>query len=239
MSRRIARVMAVALALTGPLVARSPTAHASGVGANVETWNATVASLPTTEYGLAAATGADGTLYAMGGTNGSVLSSAVYAYTPGANGSLGSWATVAPLPAAEYNLTAAKGPDGRIYAMGGYNGSAVSSAVYAYAPGGASWVTVASLPTAEYGLAAATGAGPGGSVYAIGGFTGSAYSSAVYGYTPPDKQKVGHPPGGGEPLLPVYHPLFAVSNGVGLEKVWVAAALGLSHRVGGEHLLVE
>ena len=35
--------------------------------------------------------------------------------------SLGSWATVASMPTARFDLAAAVGPDGRIYAIGGLN----------------------------------------------------------------------------------------------------------------------
>ncbi len=44
------------------------------------------------------------------------------------------WATVAPMPIARYLLAAATGTDGRIYAIGGYNGSAYLDTVEAYTP---------------------------------------------------------------------------------------------------------
>jgi hypothetical protein len=53
------------------------------------------------------------------------------------------------------------------------------------------------------------------------------------------EQQVGDPPRRGEPLLAVDHPLIAVSFGIGLEQVRVAAALRLGHRERREHVLVE
>ena len=53
------------------------------------------------------------------------------------------------------------------------------------------------------------------------------------------EQQVGDPARRGEPLLAVDDPLIAVSFGVGLEQVRVAAALRLGHRVRREHVLVE
>jgi N-acetylneuraminic acid mutarotase len=82
---------------------------------------ATVAPLPTARQGLAAATGPDGRIYAIGGStpsgstpNGSALNT-VEAYTPATN----SWASVTSLPTARGSLAAAAGSDGRIYAIGG------------------------------------------------------------------------------------------------------------------------
>src|SRR5207302_4087591 len=78
----------------------------------------TVASMPTARAALAAVTGADGRIYAIGGfsaTRGFV--NTVEAYTPSTN----SWSTVAPMPTPRALLAATTGPDGRIYAIGGVN----------------------------------------------------------------------------------------------------------------------
>ncbi len=67
---------------------------------------------------LAAATGADGRIYAIGGDrNGSNSVGMVEAYTP----STDTWAAVRPMPTARFSLAAAMGADGRVYAIGGYN----------------------------------------------------------------------------------------------------------------------
>lgn len=147
---------------------------------------ATVASMPTARSGLAAATGSDGRIYAIGGySSKGVGVSSVDAYTPSTN----RWATVAPLPTARGGLAAATGSDGRIYAIGGYDNNGVGvSSVDAYTPSTNSWATVASMPTPRGGLAAA--AGPDGRIYAIGGSSSTAVDvkgaglATVEAYTP-------------------------------------------------------
>ena len=79
---------------------------------------ATVASMPTPRSGLAAVTGPDGRIYAIGGLD--ILRSpeplaTVEAYMVATN----TWTTVASLPTPRQLLAAAVGPDGRIYALGG------------------------------------------------------------------------------------------------------------------------
>jgi hypothetical protein len=86
--------------------------------------------MPTARYLLAAATGCDGRIYAIGGYNGSIILNTVEAYDPATN----AWTTVAPMPTARWLLAAATGSDGRIYAIGGYNGSILNT-VEAYRPG--------------------------------------------------------------------------------------------------------
>jgi len=93
-----------------------------------------------------------------------------------------SWVTVAPMPTARFQLAAATGADGTIYAIGGYNQSGGNlNTVEAYTPSTSSWATVASMPTPRHGLAAATGAD--GNIYAIGGIN-TGYLSTVETYTP-------------------------------------------------------
>jgi N-acetylneuraminic acid mutarotase len=97
---------------------------------------ATVASMPTVRDYLAAATGLDGRIYAIGGDTGTdvvsgdpIVVNTVGAYTPEAN----SWATVAPMPTGRHEIAAATGPDGRIYAIGGdIGGDVVLTTVEAY-----------------------------------------------------------------------------------------------------------
>jgi N-acetylneuraminic acid mutarotase len=123
----------------------------------------TVAPMPTARFGLAAATGADGRIYAIGGLYGSVLNT-VEAYTPGLN----LWSTRASMPTAREALAAAAAFDGRIYVFGGEGslGTAVNTAE-AYNPFSNTWSTVAPMPTARIGVTAATGRD--GRIYAIGG----------------------------------------------------------------------
>ena len=131
---------------------------------SADTWTP-VASLPASRTGLAAATGPDGRLYALGGLNSFANPvSTAYAYAPSTN----TWATVANLPAPLSDLAATTGPDGRIYALGGRDsvGNPVST-VYAYAPSNNTWSTVGPLPAPLTDLAATTG--PDGRIYALGG----------------------------------------------------------------------
>jgi N-acetylneuraminic acid mutarotase len=132
--------------------------------------------MSTARQGLAVATGVDGHIYAIGGVNGTRLTT-VEAYTPATN----SWAAVASMPTARNGLAAATGSDGRIYAIGGWAGAPINT-VEAYTPGTDSWAAVASMPTARNGLAAVTGAD--GRIYAMGGWDGSNRLNTVEAYTP-------------------------------------------------------
>ena len=171
-------------ATTGPITVITPAGTATSstsftVSASANAWT-TVAPMPTARYVLAAATGPDGRIYAIGGYNSPTGQlNTVEAYTPATN----SWATMAPMPTARFGLAAATGPDGRIYAIGGDNGSTLNT-VEAYTPGTNSWATVAPMPTARAYLAAATG--PDGRVYAIGGYNDANGNilNTVEAYTP-------------------------------------------------------
>ena len=126
------------------------------------TW-ATVAPLPTARVLLGAATGNDGTIYAIGGRGPAGVSSEVDAYNPTTN----TWRIVAPLPTVRSGLAAETGADGTIYAIGGADwNNQPSSNVYAYNPATNIWTQVASMPTAHAGPAAV---GKDGTIYEISG----------------------------------------------------------------------
>ena len=126
---------------------------------------------------LAAATGPDGRIYAIGGFDGSNHLDRVEAYDVATN----TWSTEAPLPVARGNLPVATGPDGRIYAIGGLTDSGATSEVDAYDTTTNTWTTVASMPSgARSDFAAATG--PDGRIYAIGGSDGTNVLSRVEAY---------------------------------------------------------
>jgi N-acetylneuraminic acid mutarotase len=155
--RIVHRVLCLLVAVAGMVLVRPGLAHtASGP------WS-TVASMPTARWGLAAAAGSDGRIYAIGGGNLSGLLSTVEAYSPSTN----SWSSVAPMPTARTGLAAVTGSDGRIYAIGGSDGSHPLRTVEAYDPSTNTWSTVAPMPTAR-SVAAATGRD--GRIYAIGGY---------------------------------------------------------------------
>jgi N-acetylneuraminic acid mutarotase len=126
-----------------------------------------LAGLPAAREGLAATTGADGTIYAIGGAvygmGPAGYSAEVDAYNPATN----TWTVLPPLPTARYLLAAAAGADGTIYAIGGVTASGLSDEVDAYDPATQTWTQVQSLPSAR-GYLAAT-AGTDGNIYAIGG----------------------------------------------------------------------
>jgi N-acetylneuraminic acid mutarotase len=138
-----------------------------------------VAELNTARSLLAAVTGPDGKIYAIGGSNASpgVLQT-VEVFDP--SNPLRGWTPGPSLPVALWGPAAAVGPDGLIYVMGGTDGQQIViggstidealNSVYSYDPStpGSTWVLAsASMPTARWSLAAATG--PDGLIYAIGG----------------------------------------------------------------------
>jgi hypothetical protein len=126
----------------------------------------TLPSLPTARTDLAATTGADGRIYALGGLDaaGNVLKT-VEVYNPTTN----AWAAAADLPTARADLAATTGTDGRIYAIGGLGANGFPLAtVEVYTPSTDTWVAAANLPTARRGLAAVTLSS--GLIYALDGF---------------------------------------------------------------------
>ncbi len=120
-------------------------------------------------YGLAGARATDGRVYVFGGSSASAIVANTEMFDPSTN----EWTTRAPMPAARYLPVAAALADGRVLAIGGYNGTATIG-VYAYTPSTNTWATLPSLATARYGAAAAVGLD--GRVYVFGG---SANSSSL------------------------------------------------------------
>jgi N-acetylneuraminic acid mutarotase len=109
---------------------------------------------------------ADGRVYVIGGYRQSGLSvwqpvATVYAYDPATD----TWAERAPMPTARGALSVTA-HEGKLYAIGGYDGTANSAAVEVYDPMRNLWTQRAPLPTPRDHLAAAT---VSGKMYAIGG----------------------------------------------------------------------
>jgi formylglycine-generating enzyme required for sulfatase activity len=71
--------------------------------------------------------------------------------------------------------------NGKIYAFGGFNGSAALATVEEYDPATNTWATKASMPTARYALGVVTASN--GKIYAIGGYNNGG-SVAVEEYNP-------------------------------------------------------
>jgi N-acetylneuraminic acid mutarotase len=136
-----------------------------------------VSRMPTARSYLAAATGPDGRIYAIGGYANNGPTNIVEAYSPVTN----TWTRVASLPTTPRSaLAAVTGPDGRIYAIGGVDiirSPQPLTTVEAYAPATNTWTVLASLPTPRQLLAAAVG--PDGRIYAIGGADASGNSLAT------------------------------------------------------------
>jgi N-acetylneuraminic acid mutarotase len=136
----------------------------------MNTWSA-VAPMPTARVNLAATTGPDGRIYAIGGCTcglpGNQTLPTVEVYDPSTN----RWSTAAPMPTPRADLAATTGPDGRIYAIGGCSpcgfSGRVLSTVEVYDPSTNSWSTGVPMPTPRIGLATATGSD--GRIYAAGG----------------------------------------------------------------------
>ena len=109
---------------------------------------------------------AGGRLYVVGGYKQSGLSvwgpvATVYMYDPAND----AWSERAPMPTARGALSVAV-HEGKLYAIGGYEGRANSAAVEVYDPVQNTWTSRAPLPTPRDHLAAAAA---GGKVYAVGG----------------------------------------------------------------------
>ena len=91
------------------------------------------------------------------------------------------WTAVASLPSARDDLGAETGPDGQIYTIGGYDGTAAVAETDAYNTTTNTWSVVASLPTATQAPGAAVGLN--GLIYSSGGNTSAGISSAAYAYS--------------------------------------------------------
>jgi hypothetical protein len=150
--------------------------------ANAWSYPPAVPALSRPTYGLAAATGADGKIYILGGTNGSSAFNAAYVFDPMGN----TVTAISSMNTGRYYLGATTGSDGKIYAIGGDNSSFVAiNTVEVYDPAnpGAGWQPLGyNLNSARAYLGAATGLD--GRIYAIGGFNGSTTFNTVEVFDP-------------------------------------------------------
>jgi len=141
---------------------------------NMDSWT-TGAPMPTPRFELAAALGSDGKIYVVGGDYASITdpghSIVAEVYTPSTN----SWQSLPSLPRGRDNLAVAADSTGKIYAIGGYDGTTaqILGSVATWSPGDPSWATSPdSLTTARDLHGAATLAD--GKLYAVGGEHGLA-----------------------------------------------------------------
>lgn len=140
------------------------------------TW-ATKASMPTARQSVGVAAASNGKIYAIGGAVNNDPSSSlntVEEYDPATN----TWVARASMPTARPPGTVTAANNGKIYVIGGTNGSGILTTVEEYDPATNTWATRASMPTvrAAFGVAAASN----GKIYAIGGN----YSTTVEEYDP-------------------------------------------------------
>jgi streptogramin lyase len=149
---------------------------------SMKTWSPGLPPLLTPRSALAAVTGVDGLIYAIGGFNGSYLGT-VEAYDPAAN----MWTSRSSMPTARNQLAAVRGLDGLIYAIGGTNLTGTLATLEIFDPSANNWTSGPAMPKGASGLAAA--AGPDGLVYVMGGTNSSGLPlNTVYGYDPLSKK---------------------------------------------------
>ncbi len=114
--------------------------------------------MPAIVFGAAAAAGDDHLIYLFGGY---LTGDAAWQYTPGSD----SWSRKANLPTPRFGL-AAVALRGKIYVLGGSDGTSPSRALEVYNPLTNTWQTKAPMPTARVFLGAAA---IGRKIYAVGG----------------------------------------------------------------------
>lgn len=149
--------------------------------------------LATATFMLGATTAPDGTMYVLGGVNGSGDLATAQTYSP----STGAWATLPSMSYFRSSEGVAVGGDGRIYAFGGNGGLAsdpngdtdeLLATAEAYDPSTSRWQGVAALPTAREGMATVgdTGTDGNGDIYVIGGWdaVGDGYLADNLRYDP-------------------------------------------------------
>src|SRR5207253_2765213 len=134
------------------------------------------------------ATATNGMLYAAGGRNsGGFILGVMEQFDAAAN----AWTTRAPMPTARWGLGLAGAPNGKVYAIGGWNGATSLATVEEYSPTTNTWTNCGTpapgnacqlLPTARSypGAAAAFS----GKLYVIGGYVAGPALATVHEYDP-------------------------------------------------------
>jgi subtilisin family serine protease len=92
------------------------------------------------------------------------------------------WETRTSMPTARGYLGLAAANNGKIYAVGGWDGQSFLDYMEEYDPLTDTWLTVTPIPTARFGLSVASGSD--GRVYAIGGQTPHGITNIVEAYDP-------------------------------------------------------
>ncbi len=157
---------------------------------NTNTWES-MAELRNGRYLGAAVTGNNGIIYAMGGfsVNPIEVLSTVESY----NEETDSWTTLSgQMTSKRKEFATVVGLDGRIYAIGGDDGSNRLSTVEYLEPGIPGWNTLPDMPTWRDNLAAVTGVD--GRIFAIGGLGPATYLDVVEVFTPTSRTWTGITP---------------------------------------------
>ncbi len=140
-----------------------------------DTWTKGAAK-PTAASNVSAAVIGDVIVVPGGMTASGAPTEIVEIYDTGAD----AWSRVAPLPAPRM-AHAIAAFEGKVYVLGGWNGSAYSATVFVYDPASDSWSSAATM-RAPRGFAAA--AVLDDAIYIVGGFDGQIESSACERYLP-------------------------------------------------------
>ena len=151
-------------------------------------------SVPTPRGGLGAAWDpATNTIYVFGGRpNGSPHSGTPLAVNEAYDVMNRTWSRKAPLPVPTMGIYSTVYYSGKIYVIGGFDGTAVRNLVQIYDPATDSWSAGAPMPTPRSNLVAGI---CGQYIYAIGGYNGSSNLATNEAYDPvSDKWIAGQPP---------------------------------------------
>src|SRR5262249_39822214 len=137
---------------------------------SAQQWSSVARLISETSF-LAAATGSDGRIYAIGGcqfTDNCGPDYLAQAYDPHTD----AWVRLKDMASGRALPAGPAASDGRSYAIGGLDDSGqIVGSVRAYDPLTDTWSEVAALPTLRMGLAAAVGRA--GTIYALGGNNGT------------------------------------------------------------------
>jgi hypothetical protein len=148
-----------------------------------DSWDDTIPSAMVRRRGLAAATGVDGTIYAFGGKDGTntIAFSTTEAYEPTTR----MWSAAPNMLTARFAPGGVRGPDERIYAIGGSGLTTPTLAsVERFDPATQAWGAIEPLNTPRHSLAAVMG--PDNLIYAIGGLYMENPVALVEAYSPPN-----------------------------------------------------
>ena len=134
-----------------------------------------IAPMPTPRDDLAAATGPDGRIFAIGGETGGQMAptTVVEAYSPRQR----TWSAVAPLPVALDSPRATTGTDGHIYVLGTEPGAGGGPATEVYDPAANTWTNAPPMPSQRWRFVVVTA--PDGRVVVAGGYDTSSNSGPV------------------------------------------------------------